>query len=207
MEKREGFFAYASRPQQLTTTICDAVKLANQTGGCHFVTWEESDIAGKPLTAPIFEGLTNANVLIADITTTNFNVTFEIGYAIGIGRRVFLTKCSEYATNDELITRIGIFDTLGYETYSNSKDLARLISNIRDIHPINTAIAHNLSTPIYVLETPTRGNIMSHIISRIKKSRIFYRSFNPAESPRLSGPEAIIHTASSFGVVATSPRN
>lgn len=201
MDKIEGFFAYASQPYQLAKLIKEAVELANQSGGCHYVTWEENDIAGRPLTAPIFEGLENANVLAADITTLNFNVTFEIGYAIGIGRRVFITKSREYDTDDDLINRIGIFDTLGYESYANAKELARLISNIKDLHPINTSAKPNFTTPVYVLETPVRGGVMSHIISRIKKARLFYRSFVPAEAGRLSASEAISHVASSYGVV------
>lgn len=201
MEKIEGFFAYASQPHQLTKLIQEAVEKANQSGGCHYTTWEENDIAGRPLTAPIFEGLEGANVLAADITTLNFNVTFEIGYAIGIGRRVFLTKSSEYVTDDDLINRIGIFDTLGYQTYKQVKELARLISNIKDLHSIATTAKPNVTTPVYVLETPVRGEVMAHIISRIKKARLFYRSFVPAEAARLSATEAIHHVASSYGVV------
>lgn len=201
MQKIDGFFAYASHPYQLTQLIQEAVALANKTGGCHYATWEENDIAGKSLTAPIFEGLESANVLVADITTLNFNVTFEIGYAIGIGRRVFLTKSSEYQADDDTINRIGIFDTLGYQTYSAAKDLCRLISTIHDLHPTDTTAKPNVTTPVYVLETPTRGESMTQIISRIKKARIFYRSFIPAESSRLSAPDAISHVSSSSGVV------
>ncbi|WP_018234452.1 hypothetical protein [Thioalkalivibrio thiocyanodenitrificans] len=87
MDKIEGFFAYASQPHQLTRLIQEAVAIANRSGGCHYTTWEENDIAGRPLTAPIFEGLDGANALVADITTMNLNVTFETGYAIGIVNR------------------------------------------------------------------------------------------------------------------------
>ena len=112
MKKIEGFFAYPSNPGRLAHCIKDAIKIANKSGGCIYKSWEENNIAGKPLTAPIFQGLESTNVLVADITTLNFNVTFEIGYAIGIGRRVFLTKSKEYKTHDDEINRIGIFDTL-----------------------------------------------------------------------------------------------
>lgn len=201
MDKIEGFFAYASRPYPLTQVIREAIEKANKTGGCRYTGWEENDISGRPLTAPIFEGLNSANVLVADITTINFNVTFEIGYAIGIGRRVFLTKSAEYETNNELINRIGIFDTLGYETYASAQDLARLISNIRDLHPIDTTSKLNVTTPAYLLETPVRGDVMSQIVSLIKKARLFYRSFIPSESARMSAPDAISHVASSYGIV------
>ena len=201
MDKIEGFFAYPSKPYQLTLVIKEAIEKANNTGGCKYTSWEENDIAGKPLTAPIFEGLNNANVLAADVTTINFNVTFEIGYAIGIGRRIFLTKSREYSSDDELINRIGIFDTLGYETYATAQDLTRLIANIRDLHPIDTTSKLNVTTPAYILETPIRGSIMSQIISRVKKARLFYRSFVPSEEARMSAIDVISHVTSSYGVV------
>ena len=42
---------------------------------------------------------------------------------------------------------------------------------------------------------------MTKIISRIKKARLFYRSFVPGEEIRMSAIEAISHVASSYGVI------
>src|SRR5258705_472656 len=42
---------------------------------------------------------------------------------------------------------------------------------------------------------------MTHIVARVKKSRLKYRSFNLREHVRLSPTDAIAHTASSFGCV------
>ena len=210
MENIEGFFAYPFKPQQLAHVIRCAIKKTNKSSNFNFRSWEENDIAGRPLTAPIFEGLQTSNVLVADITTLNFNVTFEIGYAIGIGRRIFLTKSSVYNSDDEddAIDRIGIFDTLGYKKYANSDELSQLISSISDVHPIETKVISNLNTPVYLLETPLHSDIMTKIISRIKKARLFYRSFVPTEEIRMSAIDAIDHVASSYGVVIPllSPR-
>ena len=201
MENIQGFFAYPKEPEQLAQVIRCAIEKSNKSTNCHFRSWEENDIAGKPLTAPIFEGLKTSDVLVADITTLNFNVTFEIGYAIGIGRRIFLTKSAEYNSDNDAINRIGIFDTLGYEKYVNSDELAKLMLSIPDIHPIDTKVQSNLSTPVYLLRTPFHTDIMTKIISRIKKARLFYRSFVPSEEIRLSAIAAINHVASSYGVV------
>ena len=201
MEDTKGFFAYPSEPEQIAQLIRSAIGKANKISNCNFASWEESDIAGRPLTAPIFEGLESSDVLAADITTLNFNVTFEIGYAIGIGRRIFITKSLEHESDHDTINRIGIFDTLGYKQYKNSDELAHLISSISDIHPIDTLSNPNLTTPVYVLETPLHSDVMTKIISRIKKARLFYRSFVPGEEIRMSAIEAISHVASSYGVV------
>jgi molybdopterin-guanine dinucleotide biosynthesis protein len=42
---------------------------------------------------------------------------------------------------------------------------------------------------------------MGHIVARVKKARINYRSFAPSENSRLAAMEAIIHVANSFGVL------
>ena len=201
MDNIRGFFAYPSKPKQFVQVIRHAIEKLNKIANCKFKSWEENDIAGRPLTAPIFEGLETSDVLIADITKLNFNVTFEVGYAIGIGRRIFLTKSSEYTSDNDAINRIGIFDTLGYKEYANSDELVQLISSITDVHPIDTKVKSNLRTPVYLLETPLHTDIMAKIVSRIKKARLFYRSFVPAEEIRMSAIDAIDHVASSYGVV------
>lgn len=201
MDKLHGFVAYPSSPYQMGVAIKDAVELVNRRGGNSFSLWEENDIAGRPLTNPIFKNIEEARLLVADITKLNFNVTYEVGYAIGIGRRVFLIRSNEFNVDNETITKIGIFDTLGYETYSNSKDLASILSSIIDATPLKTTVIPNRSTPVYVLETPLRGTVMTHIIARVKKARLQYRSFTPTEEARLSAIDAINHVASSYGVV------
>ena len=65
------------------------------------------------MVAPIFEGIGKSDLLIADVTTLNFNVTYEIGFAIGSRKRVYLIKHSGITSDDEAVRRVGIFDTLG----------------------------------------------------------------------------------------------
>ena len=202
MASGSGFVAYPSSPPMIPAIIADAVQRVNSYGGRKYSTWEENDIAGRPLTAPIFEGLKNAEILVADISSLNFNVTFEIGYAIGIGKRVQITKSREISSAvNSIANRVGIFDTLGYDQYATSEQLARLMTGIKDCKPIDTTSALNRTSPIYILETPIRGHVITNIVSRVKKARLFFRSFLPAEEPRLSASDAISHVSSSFGVI------
>lgn len=66
--------------------------------GVQLHTWEQNDICGIPLTDPIFKHIEDSEALVADITELNFNVTFEIGYAIAKRKRVFLVKNSAFDT-------------------------------------------------------------------------------------------------------------
>ena len=112
MSLKSGFIAYPERPEPIAVTIREATHIINDLPDFEFHTWEESDIAGRHLTAPIFSGMKKSNLLIADITYLNFNVTYEIGYAIGIGKRAFLITNRQYTSDKDTITKIGIFDTL-----------------------------------------------------------------------------------------------
>jgi len=201
IDEVRGFIAYPSVPTQLSPCIKNAISRANLREGYSFSGWEENDIAGRPLTAPIFNAIEKSNILIADITRLNFNVTYEIGFAIGIGQRVFLVRNGELKGDDEKINKIGIFDTLGYELYYNPSELAEQLTGINDLIALNTKSPLNRKTPVYILETPVRGSTITQIIAKVKKARLFYRSFNPTEEVRLSAMDAIKHVASSYGVL------
>lgn len=75
-DQKNGFIAYPSKPNQLSNCISSAVKRTNsKRNSVEYSTWEENDIAGRPLTAPIFKGIDDSDILIADVTILNFNVT------------------------------------------------------------------------------------------------------------------------------------
>ncbi|MGA8477755.1 MAG: hypothetical protein WB696_07340 [Chthoniobacterales bacterium] len=155
--------------------------------------WESSDIAGYCLTDPILESIKVSDLLVADVTRLNFNVTYEIGYAIGREKRVFLI-CNKSIIRDEaLIREVGIFDTLGVEFYSNSEDFAKLLANIGSLAPIplpNSAL--NKRVPVYVVTPREKAEAEIRILSRIQTTGgIYFRSFDPIENARLSARSAI----------------
>jgi len=201
MSLKSGFIAYPKRPEPIAVTIREATNLINNLPDFEFRTWEESDVAGRHLTAPIFSGMKDSSLLIADITHLNFNVTYEIGYAIGIGKRAFLITNRQYTRDKDTITKIGIFDTLGYEGYTNIDELVSLIKSFEDINPLNTSITLDQRTPVFIIETPLKGDVMTHLVSRVKKARLFYRSFTPSEESRMSAIDTIRHVASSYGII------
>src|SRR5258705_8487004 len=129
MPVKKVFFAYPSALLEVTQAIEGAGRLiAVRRHDLDLHLWVENDIAGRPLTDPIFEQINQCDILFADVTTVNFNVTFEIGYAIGRGKRVYITRNGNFRRETELIDKIGIFDTLGFDTYSNEEDLAAILT-------------------------------------------------------------------------------
>jgi hypothetical protein len=198
----KAFFAYPSGQAEVIRAIHGAKLIASTSPRRIDVQlWEENDISGRPLTDPIFEEIAKSEFLIADITFTNFNVTFEIGYAIGNGKRVYLTRNTNFKKDNNLIDSIGIFDTLGYESYSDEIGLASLISSYNDFKVIPLRTLTDAKSPVYILQTPQSSTSMIAITARIKSARLGYRSHIPSDEPRLSAAKAIDGVSGCLGAV------
>ncbi len=198
----KAFFAYASSPAEAGATIEAAVDaVAHRPGNADVTTWKALDIVGHFIAGEVITGIDAADVLVADITQLNFNVTYEIGYAIGRRKRVYLVRNQSIAEVDPLIREVGIFDTLGYKTYVNSVGLASLLSDLSCANPIDIAQPLNQAAPVYLIEAMYKTDWASRIVSRLKKARFTFRNFDPAETPRLSAFDAIANVSQSHGVV------
>jgi len=197
-----GFIAYSGEPSEIGQSIEAAARAHNQRFGADtFRTWPENDISGRFLAGSILDKIQQSKCLVADVSVLNFNVTYEVGYAIGLGRRVFLIKNRSLFGDDDEIKHVGIFDTLGYQLYDNSRDLEAYFSALRDFDPIVWTRTPDPANPVYILQFPFNTDAQNRIIARIKKARLRYRSFDPSEMSRLSADEAIQGVAGAFGVL------
>lgn len=80
----------------------------------------------------------------------NFNVTYEIGYAIGKTKRVILVKNKSLQSKGLKIADVGIFDTLGFFDYQNSSELITYLNTPPSQKTIETAVDNNLKAPVYL---------------------------------------------------------
>lgn len=139
MSKLVGFYAYASSPNEVGETIERGTQSANRFSiDTEIKTWRSLDIPGHFISEQVLLGIDEADFLIADISTLNFNVTYEVGYAIGKNKRVLLTRNSSIRETYPTIKDVGIFDTLGYSQYQNSTELARLLVSAHKDSPLET---------------------------------------------------------------------
>jgi hypothetical protein len=202
MAEQLGFVAYPGDPGEFGQSIDAGVHAHNQRFGFDALhSWRENDIAGRFLSSPILDHIRESKCLIADVSVSNFNVTYEIGYAIGIGRRVFLIKSRSVLGDEDEIRRVGIFDTLGYQPYDNARDLEAYFATLRDFTPIARIRSPDAANPLYLLQFPFNTDVQNRIVARIKKARLRFRSFDPSEISRLSANDAVQGVAGAFGVV------
>jgi hypothetical protein len=195
-----GFFAYPSKPSVIGETIERAVT-GRALPGVSVTTWPESDICGQFIGTTILRDFDDSVFLAADVTYLNFNVAFEVGYAIGRGKRLFLVANSALTSDRELADTVGVFDTLGYKPYATSDSLADLLGNAPTARPLLSAHELDTKAPLYYINAPNKTDYETRIKGRLKKSYLGFRSYDPVEDGRLQGPKAIADVSKALAVV------
>lgn len=196
------FFAYPGASKPVADTIDEAVKKLNSFSE-KIKPWKELNIAGSFIISGIEKAIDEAEIFVADITNLNFNVTYEVGFAIGRGKKITLVKNTSVAETEPRISEVGIFDTIGYQEYSHSDELYTFLLNIKPNVLLGDRPKINSKAPVYLLEQKFKTDYATRITARIKKARYIYRSFDPNETPRLSGYDAINQVAQSYGVLVS----
>jgi len=203
--EKNAFYAYSSGIREVEScieTACRQINTERKRLDVH--PWTRNEISGQHIPTVILEKIRETDFFIADITQLNANVTYEIGYAIGIQKRVIITahrQCEELETAKQ-IKEVGIFDTIGRSPYySNAEELVSIVTKDYGLKPINTSYEKNLRRPTYLIEPHEQGKGLRSIISAIKGTRLHYRGFSPVEHGRMSGMEAIEGVSKSYGVV------
>ncbi len=196
------FFAFPAKPEQVCQTVESAIKHLN-TNTPEYLSWKELNSYGSFIRNNVLNAIDTCEVLIADISVLNFNVTFEIGYAIGKGKKICLVKNASIEEQETEIREIGIFDTIGYHKYSNSEELYKFLIAVDPNVILTDPVKINHKAPVYVLEQKFKTDFANRITARIKKARYIYRSFDPNETPRLSAYDAINQVSQSLGIVVS----
>ena len=121
------FFAYASEPQRRVDAIRGSIdRIRDGSGiGCKVADWTDLPVEGKVISCTICEAIRNAKCVAADITDLNFNVLFELGFAIGAGRAIWpLVEGSE---ENRLYSAFDTLTTVGHSRYTNGKSIANKV--------------------------------------------------------------------------------
>jgi hypothetical protein len=198
-----AFYAYPSDPANIGWTINAALESRDKKRPSIIITpWPKVSNVGLRLDETVREQIAASTCLIADITVPNFNVYYELGYAIGRSKPIVPTLD---VTNDHAkkeVVQLGLLDTVGYLGYSNSNELEERIEVLND-KALLSEYARELDhqQPVFFLDSLAKTDFRNKIVSAIKSARAFYRSYDPAEAPRLSATDAIGFVTASSGVV------
>ena len=202
--KPSAFVAYTGLDRGLSAIIFNGIGKANAVDACPtwYEPWEYNDISGAHLTSPILGGIDASPFIVADITYLNSNVVYEIGFAIGRKKKVLLIRNSNFEGDRDLAKSVGIFDTIGYSSYTTEDDLRNKLTSHITTHALKFDVTVNNQAPVYVMPNNVKTEASTHLISRVKKARYRYRSFSSTEDVRLSATDAIAQVAQSAGVIS-----
>lgn len=194
------FFAYPNQPEPVTQVLDQAIQDLAKVQGKIALSWKAMNIIGSFIPEEVIKEISQ-RILVADITVLNYNVIYEIGYAIGQKKYILLVRNSTIQEKSPSIQEVGIFDTLGYTEYQNSKELVEILLQNKSNQPFKGETKLNLTAPVYIMNTQYKTDLTSRITSRVKKANFYYRTFDPAELPRLSAHDAIVGVSESYGVI------
>lgn len=194
----EVFVAYASTNSYQGEMI-RKVSSAASTDQRKILPWSSRDTSGAPISNSVEQWIERADAFIGDISEVNDNVTYEIAFAIGLGKPVRLMR-SEHI-NFSPVKTVALLDTLGHDPYGLEHTLVKVLKKT-DQTPRWPDIAKNRDQPVFILNPPKATDWSLRLVSAIKKiARLKFRSFNPWEISRLNASEAYELTVASYGVV------
>jgi hypothetical protein len=199
-----GIFLYPSDPENIAATIEKTVEILRQySGTTSWRTWKDFRQAGQIIFCTICKNMRFSDFVVADVTTLNFNLLFEIGFAIGLGLPVIPIRDKTYTRDKHEFEELGMLDSIGYVDFQNSGGLATALQQrlpVPAIPPPPSTI--NLAASLYVLKSPIETEAVVRMMSTLKKSPVRFRTYDAAETPRLSLQEARKQVGSSLAVIA-----
>jgi len=197
------FFIYPSEPDLISNSIELAIEELRKVKPSHpWTSWRNLNIAGKIIFCEICKTARFSSSVLADVTTLNFNVLFEIGYCIGLGLPLLPIRDTTYIQDKKAFDALGILDTLGYFDFQNADELAEHAKGSVESQPLKTGVQQvNKKQPLYVVKSPIDTDGSVKLLSVLKKGELHFRTFDARETARLSLYEAIKQTSTSLGVI------
>src|SRR5438445_5424873 len=198
-----GLFLYPSTPPIIANTVEEAIRrLRLIPDGKTWTGWKDLGIAGQIIFCQICKAVRYTKMVVADVTTLNFNLLFEIGYSMGLGIPVLLIRDTSFQKDQRIFDELGLLDTYGYLDFQNSSSLAEQIQE-RDVPPALNMQVPTISKdqPLFVMKSHIHNDGMIKLMSALKKSGLRFRSFDPRETPRLSLHDAFKQVFCSMGVI------
>jgi hypothetical protein len=199
----EALFLYPNDPEIIAATVEEAAsRLRLAAGEKRWFTWKDLGITGQVIFCQICKAMRYTRFVVADLTTLNFNLLFEVGYAIGLRVPVLPIRDTSFMKDTKVFNELGLIDTVGYFDFQNAAELVnKIITNGCPSQVLPQVQPLDKEKPLYVMKSPVQSEGMVRLMSAVKKSGLRFRSFDPRESSRLSLHDAFKQASSSLGII------
>lgn len=206
-----AFFAYQSPTRSGDFNNSEAIKRAISIlslKNIRAISWEDLSNSGKLVNTEILKVIDESEYFVADLTHLNFNVMFELGYAIGKKKYIIilLNKGIEGAAANYHST--DILRQIGYTEFSNAQDIVAGFEKSIESKPSDLLESNltNISTSkidIFYIRSKSRGQIeldvhelINNLICRVisdDSSEVEYRSLKWYVSNIFNSNSIILH--------------
>lgn len=123
-----GFFAYPNADKAQSEIIETAVKRVNSDIGLRLEILSWPDATRGRIISTILQAISERDFMVADISGSNVNVLFEVGFALGSRKYLVLTSQGNSTQNrQEDLKNIHILSGLNAARYQNAGDLVDCI--------------------------------------------------------------------------------
>ena len=127
MDVLQGFVAYSSDPPSIGETIEEAIKIINKSNDVKLVSWKNLENSGRYVIDSICKTISESNIFICELTNLNFNVLFELGYAISEHKQIIILIDTSYKNVIAQFNSFGLLTTIGYTPYTNSQNIINCV--------------------------------------------------------------------------------
>lgn len=145
-----AFLGYSSRPELAREALHRSSELISQLG-VNARSWEDLAAGGQVIISSVLSAIDDSDVSIFDVSTLNPNVLYELGYAIGRAKRVWLLIDQSDTEAIAHWERFRLLSGVLYRGWTNSEDIRNLYMTDQP-HLVETTVYDQLIEPSLVEE-------------------------------------------------------
>jgi len=189
--KKKIFFAYGSSYQENVDAISSGSKKFNNDSNDYSVqTWEMLNVVGTKIDSTILKEIEECEIFACDMTYLNNNVIFELGYAIGKGKRLLIFLNDQVTDASQNYRAFKLLSTYGYDTYSSSKQIYEGLSKsitdnlVLNEKTTNTDIPIKEDFDIFFINSQTESEAaikLGHYFDNYPEGRVLPNNYNLSE--------------------------
>ncbi len=184
------FLGYSSKPELSRETLFNATGLISNTGIVEARSWETLQIGGRVIVNTILEAIDEAEVAAFDVSTLNENVLFELGYAIGRGKKIWILLEKTDTIAKTRWDQFRLLSTVGYSTWANSNDIRDLFVRDRP-HLAESTLYDDIIEP--------------NLSPQVEGSLFYVPSFHNTEASQKLGRRLDVETRRGVRLISADP--
>ncbi|MBX2955746.1 MAG: hypothetical protein KF846_06300 [Cyclobacteriaceae bacterium] len=185
---KKGFFAFSSTPEHISENVNEAIKKINTSSNVKIVPWRDITTNGNYLIKEILNVISDSDFFCADLTGMNDNVLFELGFALGKRKPVFLILDTSHTDSVRRFKEFNLLTTVGYSSYHNTQ---QILDEFHKSKPFESKriLIDEFSNPssskekaLFYIKGQIDTNNSQEILNSIENQRLPYILDDPVES-------------------------